>query len=294
MNDAEVPAIWQGLGLPGLIDLHVHFMPKNVLDKVWAYFDAVGPLTGIPWPIAYRGDQQDRLARLRAMGVRAFPSLLYAHRPDMAAWLNAWAGEFAAAHPDVLHTATFYPEPSAPAYVDRALFDGARVFKVHLQVGAYDPRDPVLDPVWGALSDAGVAVVVHCGSGPTPGPFTGPGPFGAVLARHPRLRAVIAHMGMPEYAEFLDLARRYEHVHLDTTMAFTDFTEQQWPFPRELLPALVDLGDRIVLGTDFPNTPYAYSHQLESLVRLDLGDAWLRAVLHDNAVRLLDMSGLSR
>ncbi len=294
MNDAEVPAVWQGLGLPGLIDLHVHFMPKNVMDKVWAYFDAVGPLTGIPWPIAYRGDQQDRLDRLRAMGVRAFPSLLYAHRPDMAAWLNGWASEFAAAHPDVLHTATFYSEPSAPAYVDRALSEGARVFKVHLQVGAYDPRDRVLDPVWGALSDAGVAVVVHCGSGPTPGPFTGPGPFGEVLARHPRLRAVIAHMGMPEYAEFLDLARRYERVHLDTTMAFTDFTEQQWPFPRELLPALVELGDRVVLGTDFPNTPYAYSHQLDSLVRLDLGADWLRGVLYDNAARLLGISGGAR
>jgi predicted TIM-barrel fold metal-dependent hydrolase len=294
VNDGDVPAVWQGLGLPGLIDLHVHFMPKNVMDKVWAYFDAVGPLTGIPWPIAYRGDQQDRLDRLRAMGVRAFPSLLYAHRPDMAAWLNGWASEFAAAHPDVLHTATFYAEPSAPAYVDRALSEGARVFKVHLQVGAYDPRDPVLDPVWGALSDAGVAVVVHCGSGPTPGPFTGPGPFGEVLARHPRLRAVIAHMGMPEYAEFLDLARRYDAVHLDTTMAFTDFTEQQWPFPRELLPALVELGDRVVLGTDFPNTPYAYSHQLDSLVRLDLGADWLRGVLYDNAARLLDISGGAR
>jgi hypothetical protein len=41
-------------------------------------------------------------------------------------------------------------------------------------------------------------------------------------------------MGMPEYAEFLDLARRYEGVHLDTTMAFTDFTEQLSPFPPDL------------------------------------------------------------
>ncbi len=109
MSDADVPALWQGLGLPGLIDLHVHFMPKNVMDKVWAYFDAVGPLTGVEWPIAYRTDEQDRLARLRAMGVLAFPSLIYPHRPDMAAWLNGWATDFAAQHADVLHTATFYP-----------------------------------------------------------------------------------------------------------------------------------------------------------------------------------------
>ena len=287
MQDADVPAFWRSLGLPGLIDLHVHFMPKNVMDKVWAYFDAVGPLTGSVWPIAYREDEQRRLDRLRAMGVLAFPSLVYPHRPDMAAWLNAWAADFAGAHPDVLHTATFFPEAGATAYVDSALAAGARIFKAHVQVGAYDPRDPLLDGVWGALADAGVPVIVHCGGGPVPGPFTGPGPFGEVLARHPRLTAVVAHMGMPEYAEFLALARRYERVHLDTTMAFTDFTEQRMPFPPDLRPALEELGDRILLGSDFPNTPYPYAHQLEALLRLDLGDAWLRGVIYGNAAQLL-------
>ena len=264
-------------------------MPKNVLDKVWAYFDAAGPLTGTPWPIEYRTDEADRLARLRALGVLAFPSLVYPHRPQMAAWLNAWAAGFAAEHPDVVHTATFFPEPSAAADVRAALDAGARLWKAHLQVGAYDPRDPLLDPVWGLLAEAGTPVVVHCGGGPVPGPFTGPGPFGEVLARHPRLRAVIAHMGMPEYGEFLDLAERYDEVRLDTTMAFTDFTEQRMPFPRDLRPRLLELGDRVVLGTDFPNVPYPYSHQLEALVRLDLGDDWLRGVLHDNGARLLGL-----
>jgi predicted TIM-barrel fold metal-dependent hydrolase len=266
-------------------------MPKNVLDKVWAYFDAAGPLTGTPWPIEYRTEEADRLARLRALGVRAFPSLLYPHRPQMAAWLNAWAADFAASHADVLHTATFFPEPEAASDVRDALDRGARVFKAHVQVGAYDPRDPLLDPVWGQLAEAGVPVVVHCGGGPVPGPFTGPGPFGEVLARHPRLTAVIAHLGMPEYAEFLDLADRFAEVRLDTTMAFTDFTERRMPFPPALRPRLLELGDRVLLGTDFPNTPYPYGHQLAALVRLDLGDDWLRGVLHDNGASLLGLHG---
>ncbi len=288
--DEDVPAFWQALGLPGLVDVHVHFMPRRVMDKVWAYFDAAGPLLGRPWPIAYREDELARLARLRALGVRAFPSMVYPHKPDMAAWLNAWAADFAAAHADVVHTMTFFPEPSAPAYVQQALVAGARLVKVHLQVGAFDPREPVLDGVWGRLAEAGLPVVVHCGGGPVPGPFTGPGPIGEVLARHPRLRLVVAHLGMPEYADFLDLARRYERVHLDTTMAFTDFTEQLMPFPAERRGELLELQDRIVLGSDFPNTPYPYAHQLAALARLDLGDDWLRAVLHDNGSRLLELS----
>jgi predicted TIM-barrel fold metal-dependent hydrolase len=262
-------------------------MPKSVMDKVWAYFDAAGPLTGTAWPIAYRTEEQDRLARLRALGVLAFPSLVYPHKPDMAAWLNSWAADFAAREPDVLQTATFFPEPGAGDDVRSAIAAGAQLFKAHVQVGAYDPRDPLLDDVWGTLAEAQLPVVVHCGSGPAPGRFTGPGPFGEVLARHPRLVAVIAHLGMPEYAEFLALADRYERVHLDTTMAFTDFAERRAPFPRELRPRLVGLADRILLGSDFPNTPYPYAHQVEALVRLDLGEQWLRAVLHDNAAGLV-------
>ncbi len=45
-DDDEVPAYWASLGLPGLVDVHVHFMPANVLAKVWAYFDSAGPLVG--------------------------------------------------------------------------------------------------------------------------------------------------------------------------------------------------------------------------------------------------------
>jgi hypothetical protein len=112
-----------------------------------------------------------------------------------------------------------------------------------------------------------------------------------VLTAFPRLRLIVAHMGLPEYADFLDLADRYDGVHLDTTMAFTDFTEDFLPFPQRALPRLADLGDRILLGTDFPNIPYPYLHQLRALERLGLGPDWLRAVCHDNAARLFGVPG---
>ncbi len=289
-NDAEVPAFWQALGLPGLIDAHVHFMPDQVMRKVWAYFDSAGPLTGRDWPIAYRWPEPERLAHLRGMGVRAFPSLVYAHKPGMAAWLNEWAREFAAANDDVLLSATIFPEPEVAAYLDDALRAGLRVVKVHVQVGGFDPRDPLLDPAWGMLADAGVPVVVHAGSGPTPGAFTGSGPIGEVLARHPALPMIAAHMGMPEYDEFLGFAERYANVRVDTTMCFTDFSGSI-ALGERLAPLLVALQDKVLLGADFPNIPYPYSHQLEALARLGLGDDWLRAVCWDNAAQLFGIGG---
>jgi uncharacterized protein len=282
----QVTAWWRGLGLPGLIDVHTHFMPEPVQAKVWAYFDAAGPLIGRPWPITYRTEEEQRVATLRSFGVLAFTSMLYPHKPAMASWLNAWSADFAARTPDCLHTATFFPEPGVADYVARAVEDGARVFKCHLQVGGYDPNDPLLRPVWGLLAEAGIPVVTHCGSGPVPGKHTGPEPIARLLARHPRLRLVVAHLGMPEYGDFLDLAARHPGVHLDTTMAFTEFTEATMPFPASELPRLADLGGRVLLGTDFPTIPYRYLHALEALAGLGLGSDWLRAVCHDNAARL--------
>lgn len=290
----EVRARWEALGLPGLVDIHTHFMPERVLRKVWSYFDAVAPKLGQDWPIAYRLPENQRLEILRSFGVRAFTTLNYAHRRDMASWLNEYSYRFAVEVPEAALSATFYPEPEAAEYVAEALDRGVRVFKVHVQVGAFDPGDPLLDPVWEMLAASGTPVVIHCGSGPSPGEFTGPVRIERLLRRFPGLRLVIAHLGMPEYADFLDLAERFDGVHLDTTMVFTDFIEVLHPFPRDRLGQLKDLKERIVLGTDFPNIPYRYAHALDALINLDMGEDWLRAVLHHNGSRLLGTAGTTR
>ncbi|MFL0181958.1 amidohydrolase family protein [Mycobacterium sp. SMC-15] len=284
---AAVRRVWSGLGLPGIIDVHTHFMPKSVMDKVWQYFDAAGPMVGRPWPINYRMDESKRVDALRAFGVRRFTSLVYPHKPDMAAWLNQWAAQFANDTPDCLPTATFYPEPGAADYVKAAIHVGTQIFKAHIQVGDYDPTDPLLDEVWGVIEDCGIPVVIHCGSGPQPGRFTGPEPVRRLLRRHPRLTLIIAHMGMPEYDEFLDICLDSPSVHLDTTMAFTAFVDELMPFPTGVDPRLRTAGERILFGSDFPNIPYGYREALDAITALPgIDDTWLRGVLHDNAARL--------
>ena len=288
-SDADVPALWQRLGLPGLADIHVHFLPRNMLAKVWQYFDQAEQHYGMAWPIHYRTSEADRIATLAALGVRRFPTLCYPHKPGMAAWLNGWCADFAVEHPEAVHSATFFAEPSAAADVRTALEAGARIFKVHVQVGGFDPGEDVLDQAWGLLAEARVPVVVHCGSGPLPGAHTGPGPIGLVLQRHPALTAVIAHAGAPEYAEHLALLERYRNVRLDTTMVGTGFMNRIAPVPAEVLAQYRDQGDRIVLGSDFPNIPYSYASQIQSLVEWGFGDDWLRRVLWHNGAALLGL-----
>jgi predicted TIM-barrel fold metal-dependent hydrolase len=209
----------------------------------------------------------------------------------VAGFLNDWARSFADDVPECVRSATFYPEDGVTGYVRELIEGGVQVFKLHAQVGEFRLDDPLLDQAFGLLTDAGVPVVLHVGSGPVGSEFTGPEHLARLLRRHPGLSAIVAHLGAPEYAEFLDLAERHEDVRLDTTMVFTDFFEAEGPFPGSLLPRLAALGDKVLLGTDFPTIPYPYVHQLEALARLRdrhsaLDDAWLRKVLWSNAVGL--------
>ncbi len=286
-EDAELGDLLTELGLPGIVDLHVHLLPERMQARVWAHFDTAAPLVGRAWPIRYRWRVPDLVAHLRRLGVRRFTTMPYAHRPGMAADLTEWSLALGRAHPDVVPTLTFFPEPGVADYVADALRGGARAAKVHLQVGDFDPTDPVLDPVWGLLAEARLPVVVHAGSGPVPGRYTGAGPIGQVLRRHPSLVAVVAHLGSPETSEFLDLVESRPHTHLDTTLAFTDFMATMHTPSRRDVHRLADLGDRVVFGSDLPSIPHTYAHAVLSLVRLGMDEAWLRAVLHDNGARLL-------
>lgn len=292
VDDADVPAWTAALGLDGLVDAHVHFLPERMMTKVWAYFDAAREHYGIDWPVHYRLPEFERLAILRKLGVLEFAPLVYPHKPGMAAWLNGWVADFAAEVPEAVPTATLYPEPGVHGYLEDAVRAGVRCIKVHVQVGDFDPRDPLLDPAWGLLAEAGLPVIVHCGHGPMRGRFTGLDVFAEVLAAHPRLTAVLAHAGMPDHEAALDLVARYPRVHLDTTMVGVPFIEPLCPLPPHWPARLADIADRVVLGTDFPNIPYDYATQLRAIASWAaahdrLGTQFLRTVCYDTPLALL-------
>lgn len=289
MRDAEVPAWWQRLGLPGLVDAHTHFLPPNIQAAVWRQFDSAGPKLGREWPVRYRGEIHERVAVLRSLGVRHFTAHPYAHKPGVAGYLNDWCRDFADEVPECLRSATFYPEHGVGEYVAALVTDGVRVFKVHTQVGEFLLDDPLLDDAWATLEATGTPVTTHVGSGPVPNAFTGIGHLDRLLRRFPGLRIVVAHMGAPEIEETLGLLDRYENLLVDTTMVFTDFFAPYAGPGAGLREALLRHRDRILLGTDFPSIPHPYAHQLQALERLGLGEDWLRAVCWENGAALFGL-----
>jgi uncharacterized protein len=287
MTDDEIPGFLEDLGIPGIVDAHVHFLPDNVQEAVWRWFDHLVP----PWPVTYRLPAPARLATLARLGVRHHTALAYAHRPGMLRFLNDHTLGLAAAQQAVIPTFTIYPEPGAGPETARCLRAGGRCVKVHLQVGGFDATDPRLDESWGLLEEAGTPVVVHAGAvadGSGNEQWCGPEPVRRLLGRFPRLRLVIAHLGAPDHDAFVALAETHPGVWLDTAMVFTH-PPYLGPSPLHLVERVGRLGDQIVFGSDFPTIPHAFAAQVSGLAALGLGEAWLRKVLWGNGMRLFGL-----
>jgi uncharacterized protein len=288
MTDDDVPGFLAKLGIPGIVDAHVHFLPDSIQNAVWRWFDRVTP----PWPITYRSHADERLTILAGIGVRYHTALAYAHQPGMLPFLNDHTLGLAGIVPAVIPTFTIYPEPSVTAETRRCLAAGGQAVKVHLQVGGFDATDPMLDESWALLQDAGTPVILHAGAvadGSGNEEWCGPQPVRQLLGRFPRLRLVIAHLGAPDHDAFVALAEEHDGVWLDTAMVFTN-PPYLCPSPMHLVERLSALGDRIVFGSDFPTIPHRFAAQVSGLAELGLGDDWLRRVLWTNGLRLFGLS----
>lgn len=284
MDDEDVPAYLDRLGLPGIVDTHVHFIPDRVQDAIWRWFDGLDPA----WPVTYRFPAPERLATLRQLRVRHHTALAYAHRPGMLRFLNDHTMGLAEVEPSVIPTFTIYPEPGVAEETARCLANGGSCVKVHLQVGAFDATDALLEGAWEQIEQAAVPVVLHAGAvedGTGNEEWCGPEPVRRLLARFPGLQLIIAHLGAPDFEEFVGIAETHPNVRFDTAMVFTE-PPYLSRLPDDLVGRLGQLGDRVLFGSDFPTIPQNFSAQIDGLAALGLGDEWMRKVLWYNGSEL--------
>lgn len=296
-SDEAVASFIADLGLPGIIDIHVHAMPERLQEAVWRYFDG---LSEPPWPITYRDPLDERSATLRSLGVVGHTALAYAHREGMLDWLNDFTLGLAEADRRVIPTFTIYPEPGVTEAVERALARGGAVCKVHTQVSRYHLTDPALDDAWRLMAEARTLVVAHVSAvyGVDGGEeFCGGAALRALKERHPDVRVVVAHLGMPDPdGEMWDAIATLDDVWTDVSMALTDPMYGATGDGEPLAPASLDrlrgeLADRLIFGSDFPTIPHAYAAQVRGLASLALDEEGLRAVLFDRAAALLADAG---
>ncbi|MBI4517335.1 MAG: amidohydrolase family protein [Deltaproteobacteria bacterium] len=265
---------------PVLIDSHCHVMPDQLALAIRRFFDQ-----HMGWgKLAYDGVRLGDIVRAQHdAGTERFWALPYAHKAGVAAQLNEWIAGAVKPIPGVVAAATFHPDDAdLAAMVERAFGDfGLKLAKLHCSVGRFDADDQRLEPLWTAAEARAIPVVVHAGrevSGRTYAHELQA--IARIAAAHPRLRLVIAHAGLPDIDAALDLLECHEQLHADLTSA------AEWlpPLPVERIERL---SERILFGSDCPNTTVTIAESRAWLRRQGLSAPALRAILGENAARLV-------
>jgi aminocarboxymuconate-semialdehyde decarboxylase len=122
--------------------------------------------------------------------------------------------------------------------------------------------------------------------------------FSGVVARHPRIRWVLTHMGgaIPYLAERLDRGYRAfaecrQHIDRPPSEYLKDFYYDTVNFNPSAIRLALDFAgpDRILAGSDYPHQIGSIPLMLETVRGLDIEESARRKILGGNAIELLGL-----
>ncbi len=207
---------------------------------------------------------------------------------------NEWTCAVARDHPQLIPFIGLDPSMSAEeivAEIDRRRDEGAHGIKLHPPNQRFVPTDRRLWPVYERAQELGLPIIFHSGAyalGTGHTDHAHPKHFPEVLSAFPRLTIVMAHLAFGDFAACADLARSYANVFFDCCYVINGAEERPELSDEEAAAALRQVGcDRVMFGSDYPW--YDPVQDAARIQRLPLTDAEKRAVLHENAIRVLGL-----
>jgi predicted TIM-barrel fold metal-dependent hydrolase len=179
---------------------------------------------------------------------------------------------------------------AAVAEVENIAALGLRGVKFHPSLQAFAPDDPQYWPIFAACERNGLLALFHTGTSGIgarqPGgqgvriDLAHPLKLDPVAAAHPGLTVVAAHFGWPWHMDLIAMALHKTNVYID----ISGWAPRR--VPAEVIRELRGrLSGQFLWGSDYPFI--APERCLSELDELDLPDEVMRAVLHDNAARVL-------
>jgi len=204
---------------------------------------------------------------------------------------NAWTCAVAREHPELVPFFSVDPLMDGEAMIreiDERVQDGGRGLKLHPSNCRFFPNDRRLWPAYRRCEEIGLPVINHAGIFGGDIQYAEPKHFAEVLAAFPQLTMVLAHMGRPYWEQVFDLVEQYPNVCLDTSTAICGSPSYAAPPADEAVKLIRRIGvDRVMFGTDWPW--FDPGRDLEFLRTLDLSEGERRAILGENAVRILKL-----
>ncbi len=263
------------------IDAHIHFYPPKLMSAIFRYFDR------IQWNFPYREDLTTSLDYLKKCGMQKAFLLLYAHKAGMSLELNQWAFELCRQNRELIPFACFHPDDSQPQALVRKCLDewDFAGFKLHFNVQRFRPDDPRFDPVYSAVQERGKGMVMHISSFPSPTEYLGPSRLQEILRNFPRLKVMVAHLGLNDIEDFWRIMERYDSVYLDTAFILGN---PMFPGAAQLVADSMErFPDRIIYGSDFPLICHDVKEGLAYIESLPWDEETLQKLLFKNALSFL-------
>jgi uncharacterized protein len=142
-------------------------------------------------------------------------------------------------------------------------------------------------PVYEKIQALGTPVIFHTGPSflHTRTKYWSANALEEVALDFPKMKMILAHMGMQNHMEVQSLLVRHPNVHADLSF---------WPLHpiyRSLIPwTLLEetVSEKLLLGSDFP-VGQSPTEAVEAVNGLGVGERFKRLILGENAARLLNL-----
>lgn len=262
-----------------IIDTHAHIFPDKIAERA---VDSIGNYYGIR--MRRSGTVEGLLESGRSIGVSKYVVHSSATNVEQVKAINDYVFSVQSAHPELVGFATLHPDlEDIDQEVERIITMGLHGVKLHPEFQHFSIDDEKMMPLYKAI-EGKLPTLVHMGDQNRD--TSSPVRLARVLDRFPELVVIAAHFG--GYSMW-DLSSDYligRNLYMDTcsSLPFLDHD-------RAVLMIRKHGVNKMLFGTDYPMWDHA--EELDRFMQLELTEEERRAILHDNAYRLL-FGGIKR
>ncbi len=260
-----------------IIDIHTHAFPDSVADRAMAHL-----CSQTDQVTAYLdGRLSSLLESMDANGIEKSVICSIATKPGQFEPIFEWSRSIASDR--IVPLASIHPfDPDAPERVRQVAEAGLAGIKMHPYYQDFDVDDERLDPLYGALQDAGLILTMHTGFD-----FAfewidraGPKRISNVLAKFPELILITTHLGSWQQWDEVQELLIGKPIYMETSFSMQYLEADRL---REML--LSHPPEYLLFGTDSPWTDQ--KEQISAFKGLNLPDSLMEKVFYENADNLL-------
>lgn len=256
-----------------LIDFHTHVYPEKIAEKGVEY---IGNFYGLPMREKGTIDHLHQVAA--ESGTTHVVLLGVAIRPDLVNSINRFTASLIDEHTIGFGTIHAGCEDKRSILRHCAAL-GLKGIKVHPDMQGFPIDDPRMEEVYEFLSQEHIPILFHMGDSRYD--FSHPKRLAAVMDAFPGLSVIAAHFGgYQRWEESLRFLCGRPNLWMDTSssLMFMDIS-----LAKQILKA--HGYQHFLFGTDYPITDQ--KEELKRLELLELTETEKRAILYENAARLL-------